>query len=63
MTDQLEVAKHRLFDTAELRSDNIKLFPGSNRDASKAQMAEQVTKAIAQIESGDYEEINPLEVD
>jgi hypothetical protein len=63
MADQLEVAKHRLFDAAELRADNVKLFPGSNRDATKAQMAEQVTKVIAQIETGDFMEINPLEVD
>lgn len=63
MTDQLEVAKHRLFDEAELRSDNIKLFPGSDRDATKSQMAEQVTKVIAQLESGDFEEVNPLQVD
>jgi len=63
MTDQLEVAKNRLFDAAELRSNNVKLFPGSNRDATKGQMAEQVTKVIAQIESGDFDEVNPLEVD
>lgn len=63
MTDQLEVAKHRLFDAAELRANNVKLFPGSNRDATKAQMAEQVTKAIAQIESGDFDRVDPLLVD
>lgn len=63
MTDQLEIAKHRLFDTAGLRATNIKLFPGSNRDTTKLQVAEQVTKAIAQIEAGDYEEVDPTTVD
>lgn len=63
MTDQLELAKHRLFGQAGLRATNIKLFPGSNREATKAQMAEQVTKVIAQIEAGDFEEVNPLEAD
>jgi hypothetical protein len=63
MNDQLEVAKHRLFDPAGLRATNVKLFPGSNREATKAQMAEQVTKAIAQIEAGDFEEVDPQEVD
>jgi len=56
MTDQLELAKHRLFDTAGLRAANIKLFPGSNREVTKQQMAEQVNKAIAQIEAGDFDE-------
>lgn len=63
MTDQLEVAKHWLFDAAGLRATNVKLFPGSNREATKAQIAEQVTKAIAQIKSGDCEEVDPLQVD
>ena len=63
MTDQLEVAKHRLFNAAELHVNNVKLFPGSLREATKAQMAEQVTKVIAQLETGDFEEVNPLEAD
>ncbi|WP_419828366.1 hypothetical protein [Methylobacterium sp.] len=55
MSTQLEVAKHRLFDEEGLRTANIKLFPGSNRDATSDQMAEQINKALAQIEAGDYE--------
>lgn len=54
---QLEVAKHRLFDEKTLHAANVKLFPGSNREATPEQMAEQVNKAIAQIEVGDYEEV------
>jgi len=63
MTDQLEIAKHRLFDTAGLRASNVKLFPGSNRDATKTAAAEQVTKVIAQIEAGDFDEVDPTTVD
>lgn len=63
MTDQLELAKHRLYGQDSLRAANIKLFPGSNREATKAQMAEQVAKVIAQLEAGDFEEVDPLEVD
>lgn len=63
MTDQLEIAKHRLFDTAGLRATNVKLFPGSNRDTTKAQVAEQITKAIAQVEAGDFEEVDPSAAD
>ena len=59
-TSQLELAKHILFDKDGVRAQNIKLFPGSNREASKEAMAEQVNRAIAQIEAGEAEEVNPL---
>lgn len=55
MATQLEIAKRRLFDKEALNVDNIKLFPGSNRDSTPEQMAEQINKAIAQIDAGDYE--------
>ena len=55
MRTQLEVAKHRLFDRGALNADNVKLFPGSDRDASRERMAEQVNKAISQIEAGDFD--------
>jgi hypothetical protein len=32
----------------------IKLFPGSSRDASPEKVAEQVNKAIAQMEAADF---------
>ena len=57
MSTQLEVTKHRLFDQEGLRTANIKLFPGSSRDATSDQMAEQVNKGLAQIEADDYEEV------
>jgi len=63
MTDQLEIAKHRLFDAAGLRASNVKLFPGSNRDTTKTEVAEQITKVIAQIEAGDFDEVDPATAD
>jgi hypothetical protein len=57
MGEQLDLAKKRLFDVASLHAANVKLFPGSNRDATADQMAEQVNKAIAQIDAGDYDVI------
>jgi hypothetical protein len=63
MTTHLEVAKHRLFDKGALDVADIKLFPGSSRDASAEQMAEQITKALAQIENGDFEEVDTLLAD
>lgn len=58
MGQQLELAKKRLFDKDALAVTNLKLFPGSNRDTTADQFAEQINKAISQIESGDFDEVN-----
>jgi hypothetical protein len=63
MTTQLEMAKHTLFDKNGLRAADIKLYPGTNRDATPEQMAAQVNRALAQLTSGDYEVVNPFEQD
>jgi hypothetical protein len=57
MGHDMELAKHRLFDQSQLAANDIKLFPGSNREATPEQMAEQVNRAIAQIASGDFETV------
>lgn len=61
MPTQLDIAKRRLFDEEALNADNIKLFPGTNRDSTPEQMAEQINKAIAQIDAGDYELVEDFE--
>ncbi len=58
MGQQLELAKKRLFDKDSLAVTNIKMFPGSNRDATAEQFAEQINKSLSQIEAGDYDEVN-----
>lgn len=58
MGQQLELAKKRLFDKDALAVINIKLFPGSSRDATADHFAEQINKAISQIESGDFDEVD-----
>lgn len=58
---QMELAKKRLFGADSLQVTNVKLFPGSNRDVTAEQMAEQVNKAIAQIEVGDYDMVEQFE--
>lgn len=58
MGTQLELAKKRLFDSDALNVTNIKLFPGSSRDTTADQFAEQINKALSQIEAGDFEEID-----
>jgi hypothetical protein len=57
----LEMAKRLLFDTDGLHAANLKLFPGSSRDATDDQIAEQINKAIAQIEAGDYDPVEQFE--
>jgi hypothetical protein len=61
MKTQLDVARHRLFDAEMLNAANVKLFPGSSRDAKPEQVAEQVVKAIAQVEAGDFELIEQFD--
>jgi len=55
MGTNMEVAKHRLFDAATLDVSDVKLFPGSNRDITSEQMAEHVSKVIANLENGNYD--------
>ncbi len=61
MGAQLDYAKSRLFDEAALHVENIKLFPGSDRNATREAVAQEVTNALAQIESGDYDLIDQFE--
>jgi hypothetical protein len=61
MSTQMELAKSRLFGEGSLQVANIKLFPGSDRDSTPEQMAEQVKKSLAQIEAGDYELVDSFE--
>lgn len=58
MGQHLELAKKRLFDKDSLAVTNIKLFPGSNRDTTPEQFADEINKAISQIEAGDFEIVN-----
>ena len=58
MGQQLDLAKSRLFDRDALAVKNVKLFPGSNRDTTAEQFAEQINKTISQLESGDFDEVN-----
>lgn len=55
MNSQVKLAQNRLFDADALAASNFKLFPGSSRETSAEQFAEQVNKAISQIEAGDFE--------
>ena len=53
--NQLEIAKRRLFDQDGLAASNFGVTLGSSRDVTSEQIAEQVNRAISQIEAGDFE--------
>ena len=55
MSQNMELAQKRLFDADSLAAQNIKLFPGSSRDVTPEQFAEQINKALSQIEAGEFE--------
>ena len=55
MSQHLEVAKGRLYGPGAIDVINIKLFPGSSRDITVDQIAEQINKSISQISAGDFD--------
>jgi len=63
MGTQVELATSRLFDKDALAATNIKLYPGTNRDTGAEQFAEQLNKAISQIEAGDFDVVDLEECD
>lgn len=58
MSKELDLAKSRLFDRDALAVTNIKLFPGSNRETTVEMFADQINRAISQLESGEFDEID-----
>ena len=57
MNSQVKLAQKRLFDADALAASNFKLFPGSNRETSAEQFADQINKALSQIEVDDFEAV------
>jgi len=56
MQNQMEAVKQVLFSVDALNVSNIKLFPGSSRDATAEEMAVVIGKVIDQMLVGDFEE-------
>lgn len=55
MANQLELAQNRLYGADGLAVSDFKMYPGTSRDVTKEQFAEQINKVLAQLEAGDYE--------
>lgn len=54
-------AKEKLFGEAGLRASNFKLFPGSSRDATAEQVAQEVVNSITRLEAGEIEVVENFE--
>lgn len=59
MSQNTELATGRLYGANALGVKNIKLFPGSSRDTTAEQIAEQIQKSLSRLEAGDFEEVSP----
>lgn len=55
---QLELAQNRLFGANGMGVTNLKFYPGTDRDTTVEKFAEQINKAISQVEAGDFEEVD-----
>jgi hypothetical protein len=55
MGTQVELAAKRLFDKDALGVVNIKFYPGTKRDLSAEDFAEQLNKSLSQLEAGNAE--------
>lgn len=59
MSSQVEHASEALFGSDSPRLvGNVKFFRGVNREVTSEQLAEQLTRAQAQIESGQAERVS-----
>lgn len=61
MANQVTLAQNRLYGADGLAVSDFKMYPGTDRDVSKEQFAEQINKVLAQIEAGDYDLVEQYE--
>lgn len=58
--EQMQLAKARLFSAGSADSMqvvNLKLFPGTSREATAEDFANQINRSLSQIEAGEFEEV------
>lgn len=53
MASELEKAKNTLFGDDNLNVADIKLFPGTNRDITSEQIAEELNRSLSRIVIGE----------
>jgi hypothetical protein len=51
----IAIATNRLFGPHSLQVTNLKFTPGSNREITAEQLAEELTKSLARIQAGEVE--------
>ncbi|BCA64589.1 hypothetical protein [Fluviibacter phosphoraccumulans] len=57
MTD-LEIAKNRLYGASGIGAQNLKLYPGTNRDIGVEELSNEINQLISLVEAGDFEDID-----
>jgi anthranilate/para-aminobenzoate synthase component I len=58
MSHHIQLAQKRLFDKGSSGLTNLKLFPGTSRDTTSEQFAEQINRVVSQIDAGDFSVVN-----
>lgn len=56
---QVEIAAAKLYGPGGLGVTNFGFTRGSNPDATPEQIAGEINRALAQLEAGNFEEVNP----
>lgn len=55
MSAHLQKTKETLFGEGGVCASNFKMFPGSNRDATAEQVAQELNLAFDRLKAGDFE--------
>ncbi|MBC6442550.1 MAG: hypothetical protein GDA53_05380 [Rhodobacteraceae bacterium] len=55
MSDQVKILSNRLYGRGSLEVSDVKIFPGTLREVTKEQIAEQLNRSLAEIETGDFD--------
>ncbi|MBC6436823.1 MAG: hypothetical protein GDA52_01500 [Rhodobacteraceae bacterium] len=55
MSSQTRILSNRLYGTDSLKVSDVKIFPGTLREVTEEQFAEQLNRSLAEIETGDFD--------
>jgi len=55
VSSQTRILSNRLYGTDSLKVSDVKIFPGTLREVTEEQFAEQLNRSLAEIETGDFD--------
>lgn len=53
----LEILKNKLFDADAINTGNIKLYPGTNREATPEDIAKEISQSLTRLAAGSTSQI------